>query len=120
MTGLAVFGWSCAGGPPPDPPIPDEPPGGEPRRAEPPPVDPRAAPPPAGPSAATPIDELITSEPLIRVGIEVGMPSAVIMSTAGLRVRDGASGEELVSAGEEIVRFEPSVLPRSLRIAREG
>jgi stage II sporulation protein D len=108
MTGLAVFGWSCAGGPPPDPPIPDEPPGGEPRRAEPPPVDPRAAPPPAGPSAATPIDELITSEPLIRVGIEVGMPSAVIMSTAGLRVRDGASGEELVSAGEEIVRFEPS------------
>ncbi len=102
VTGLAVFGWSCAGGPPPDPPAPEEP-----SRAEPPPVDPRAARSGAPPSA-TRIDEIITSEPLIRVGIEIGTPSAVIMSTSGLRVRDGVSGEELVSAGEEIVRFEPS------------
>jgi stage II sporulation protein D len=113
VTGLALFGWSCAGGPPPDPPAPEEPSRAEPRRTEPPPVDPRAARPQAGP-AATRIVELITSEPLIRVGIEVGTPSAVIMSTSGLRVRDGASGEELVSAGEEIVRFEPSAGGASL------
>ncbi|MEJ2371014.1 MAG: SpoIID/LytB domain-containing protein [Gemmatimonadales bacterium] len=114
MTGIALLGWSCAGSPPPDPPAPQEPSRAEPRRARPPPVDPRAARQPAGASAATRIDELITSEPLIRVGIEVGTPSAVIMSTAGLRVRDGVSGEELLSAGEEILRFEPSAAGASL------
>jgi stage II sporulation protein D len=114
MTGIALLGWSCAGSPPPDPPAPQEPSRAEPRRARPPPVDPRAARQPAGASAATRIDELITSEPLIRVGIEVGTPSAVIMSTAGLRVRDGVSGEELLSAGEEILRFEPSAGGASL------
>jgi len=114
VTGLAIFGWSCAGGPPPDPPAPEEPSRTEPGRVQAPPVDPRAARPPAGPPAATRIDELITAEPLIRVGIEVGTPSAVIMSTSGLRVRDGASGEELVSAGEEILRFEPSAGGASL------
>ncbi len=113
MTGIAMLGWSCAGSPPPDLPAPEEPSRAEPRRA-PPPVDPRAARQPAGAAAATRIDELITSEPLIRVGIEVGTPSAVIMSTAGLRVRDGVSGEELVSAGEEILRFEPSAGGASL------
>jgi stage II sporulation protein D len=114
VTGLVLFGWSCAASPPPDPPAPDESSRAEPRRAEPPRVDPRAARPPAGAPAPTRIDELITSEPLIRVGIEVGTPSAVIMSTSGLRVRDGTSGEELMSAGEEIVRFEPSAGGASL------
>lgn len=115
VTGLAVFGWSCAGSPPPDPPAPEGSSRAEPRRTEPPGVDSRAALPPAGSPTATRIDELITSEPMIRVGIEVGTPSAVIMSTSGLRVRDGASGEELVSsAGEEIVRFEPSAGGASL------
>jgi len=114
VTGLALLGWSCAGSPPPEPPAPDEPSRAEPRAGEPPQVDPRAAQPPAGAPTPKRIDELITSEPLIRVGIEVGTPLAVIMSTSGLRVRDGASGEELVSAGEEIVRFEPSAGGASL------
>jgi len=114
VTGLALLGWSCAGSPPPEPPAPDEPSRAEPRAGEPPQVDPRAAQPPAGAPTPKRIDELITSEPLIRVGIEVGTPLAVIMSTSGLRVRDGASGEELVSAREEIVRFEPSAGGASL------
>lgn len=106
---LVALGWACAGSPPPDSPAPDEPRRAGPRRADPPATAPRAAGPLAGPrTAGLPIDEIITSEPLIRVGIEVGTRSAVIMSTSGLRVRDGVNGEELVSEGEEIIRFEPS------------
>jgi stage II sporulation protein D len=52
-----------------------------------------------------PITERITSEPVIRVGVELGASAAVVMSTGGLRVRDAASGAEL-AAGEEILRFE--------------
>lgn len=110
--GLAVFGWSCAGSPPPDPASPDDPSRADPERADP-PADPRAARPP-GVADARPIHELITSEPLIRIGIEIGTTSAAIMSTSGLRVRDGDSGEELVSAGEEILRFELSAGGASL------
>lgn len=98
--GLAILGWSCAGGPAPEPQAPSEP-----GRPAPPPTGARRGA-PANATAPLPIREVITFEPLIRVGIDVGGESAVIMSTAGLSVRDGATGEELVVAGEEIVRFE--------------
>lgn len=97
---LAILCGSCAGGPPPEASGPSDPPGPEPVPVE------RVRPAEERPAAEPPIGELITSEPLIRVGVDVGVPSAVIMSTAGLRVRDGSTGNLLVSGGEEILRFE--------------
>jgi stage II sporulation protein D len=52
------------------------------------------------------ITERITSEPVIRVGVEIGVRAPAVMSTGGLRVRDAASGAELLETREEILRFE--------------
>ena len=100
LVASALLGWACAGTPPPEgTPLPE----GIAREGTPPP---EAAAPEVG--AERPIAETITSEPMVRVGVEIGVSSAVIMSTAGLRVLDGQSGEVLEASGEEILRFEAS------------
>lgn len=95
----ALLCWACAGTPPPERTPPPE--GTAPEAAA-----PEGTAPEAG--AERPITETITSEPTVRVGIEIGVASAVIMSTAGLRVLDGESGEVLEASGKEILRFEAS------------
>ena len=100
--GFSLAASGCAGGSRP----PASGTGAEP--AEPLPAEP-ARPPPEGAEVpvALPITERITAEPVIRVGVEVGVSTAVVMSTGGFRIRD-AAGDELLETGEEILRFERS------------
>jgi len=100
LVASALLCWACAGTPPPEGTLPPEgtAPDVTPPRA-------RTAPEVV---AERPITETITSEPTVRVGVEVGVSSVAIMSTAGLRVLDGESGEVLEASGEEILRFEAS------------